>query len=80
MDVPMRTFLIGQSTALPAIEGRKDDAVDGMVPVDGSQTMVAEIPISVDERSVGFATSDEVQLSDGAIVNQVSSSQEIIVR
>jgi len=61
-------------------EEKNDDAVTGMVPVDGGGVMVAEIPVTVDEKSVGFAQSDEVKLSDGAIVNRPSTSQGMIVR
>ena len=59
---------------------KKDDAVSGMVPADGGGVMVAEIPVTVDERSVGFANSDEVKMGDGAIVNRPSISQGIIIR
>ncbi|GMI08986.1 hypothetical protein TrVE_jg11434 [Triparma verrucosa] len=61
-------------------EEKKDDAVTGMVPVDGSQTMVAEIPVTVDKNSVGFADSDEVQLAGGDIVNRPSTSNTMVVR
>ena len=52
-----------------------------MVPVEGEGgVMVAEIPVTVDEKSVGFAQSDEVKMGDGVIINRPSTSQGMVVR
>ena len=61
-------------------EEKKDDAVSGMVPVDGSETTVANIPLVVDSKGVGFANDDEVQLPGGEVVSRPSTSQMMVVR